>query len=90
MSTPPTPTADDLISIANDAYGDGIISDYARGEDRYDTLGLFIVRELRDTYDPEHPHQSAIDALDTARNELDTVIAALERARDTTERPPTT
>ncbi len=78
-TTPAAPNSalEELLRIADHAYGDGLISDYATGVERFDTLALFIVRELRDTFEPNDPYTAANDALETAREELQSVIDAL-------------
>lgn len=42
-----------IVEIADRAYGDGLIGNYYRGEGHGDTLADFVMRELRDVFDPD-------------------------------------
>lgn len=76
-----------LLDRANHGYPDGFLAEYYdpdTGEARAgsgDTRALFIVRELRETFDPEAPDDAqvteAIRVLERAREDLSQVIAAL-------------
>ena len=46
-------TLKELVDIANKAYPDDLVARAFQGDDVGDTLALFIVRELKDTYDEE-------------------------------------
>jgi len=72
----------EIISAAASAYPDGVLHRcrdagnvcVAGDSGGGDTLALFIVRELRDTYDPEADDAeqvaTAVNALETARADL--------------------
>ena len=72
-----------LFEIVDEVYADSMIELYAKDpEGRHgDTLAKFIVMELTDTYDPEDTSEGqraeAVRVMEMARNDLDTVIAAL-------------
>lgn len=78
---------EELIARANEAYPDGMIQEAYDGikEDSLggcgDTLALFIVRELADTFDEDADDQAQLDeakrCLRTAVSELEGVIDAL-------------
>ena len=88
-------TLNDLIKITNEGYPDGYLAMYWNFEDEDvnqdptnklgDTLALFLVRELKDTYDPDmtdaeqlreaqYAIDNALDQLLDVRNELDKVL----------------
>ncbi len=74
-------TLDEIIQMADEAYPDGLVARAHKGEDAGDTLALFIVRELADTYDPDasdaEQATAASGALGTAIDELQAVCSAL-------------
>jgi len=78
----------EIIAIADQAYPDGLVQMHfedPKGE-HGDTLAEFIVRELQDVYDAEASSQDqlaeAVQAMRRARDELEGVLAALEREAD--------
>ena len=83
-------TLNELISKASDAYSDGLIAteywDFEhecpkRNTKGGDTLAQFIANEIADTYDPEASDEQQLEvvlnALSTARGDLEAVSAAL-------------
>ena len=86
----------DLLNIANEGYPDNTLSETcyepATGDMRTDaeqcgdTLALFIVRELRSTFNPTTASdvqlRAAIHAVEIARDDLDAVLSALAKALD--------
>ncbi len=76
-------TLDEIIQMADEAYPDGLVARAHKGEDVGDTLALFIVRELADTYDPDasdaEQAAAASGAMETAIDELQAVCTALEK-----------
>lgn len=78
----PDITLDDVIAVANEAYGDDLVLDYHQGEERGDTLAKFIAIELRDTFDPEdhvanNLYHAAADYMQNAVWDLADVVSAL-------------
>ena len=79
----------ELIAAANKAYPDGLIEqsfnpDTGKAKDGAgDTLALFIVRELSETFDPEASDE---DQIKEAVRVLNTAINELSGVRDTFER----
>ena len=81
----------ELLSVAEQGYPDtGAYLDAASKNDYCDdycddTLALFVVRELRDTFDHNAPVEAqlneAIRAMRVARDDLDGVIEALQNKR---------
>lgn len=79
-----------LLDLANQGYPDGFLAEYydpETGEARAssgDTLALFIVQELRETFngaaEDEDQIGRAVRAIEKAREDLDGVLAALARA----------
>jgi hypothetical protein len=80
-----------LLKLANLGYPDRDLQHYFRpdGTERdptytWDTLAQFIVRELRDTYDPDASDldqlAGAVRVLDAAKRDIDGVIDMLMRA----------
>ena len=73
----------ELLSVAGQGYPDtGAYLDAATGNDYCDdTLALFVVRELKDTFDHNAPVEAqlneAIRAMRVARDDLDGVVEAL-------------
>ncbi len=73
----------ELLSVAGQGYPDtGAYLDAATGNDYCDdTLALFVVRELRDTFDHNAPVEAqlneAIRAMRVAKDDLDGVVEAL-------------
>ena len=73
----------ELLSVAGQGYPDtGAYLDAASGNDYCDdTLALFVVRELKDTFDHNAPAEAqlneAIRAMRVARDDLDGVVEAL-------------
>ena len=75
----------EIIAIASRAYPDSEVDAYF--EDREgahgDTLAEFIVRELQDVYDADAGSQDQLSeaarAIRRARDELNSVLSALER-----------
>ncbi len=77
-------TLADLINLANDAYGDDLVSsyhNYPEGE-HGDTLAEFIVREIKDTYEKG---QSAQVILDEAARVMDKAVRDVASVRDAFE-----
>ena len=83
-------TLNELIGMASAAYPEGWLAteywDFKREQPRRnpqggDTLALFIALEIKDTYDPdateEQQLETALQALATARGDLEAVRAAL-------------
>ena len=74
----------ELLSVVEQGYPDtGAYLDTASGNDYCDdTLALFVVRELKDTFDHDAPVEvqlnEAIRAMRVARDDLDGVIEALQ------------
>ncbi len=75
----------EIIAIADRAYPDGLVQahfDHPDGQ-HGDTLAEFIALELKDVYDAdagdEDQWSEAARAIRRARDELDQVLAALER-----------
>jgi hypothetical protein len=77
-----------LLELANRGYPDRDLGRYFRAdgserapEHSWDTLAQFIVRELRDTYDPDASElkqlAEAVRVLERAKRDLDGVIAVL-------------
>ena len=48
-------TLDQVLTVADEAYGDELIRRYADGEEAGDTLAQFLAIEIRETYDAESP-----------------------------------
>ena len=83
-------TLDEIIQIANEVYPDGLIGQ-AYNQIRHskkrpnvgDGLAEFIVRELKETFDPKAPRLNqlteAARVMSTARSELETVEAAFQK-----------
>ena len=77
----------ELLSVAEQGYPDtGAYLDATSKNDYCDdTLALFVVRELRDTFDHNAPVEAqlneAIRAMRVARDDLDGVIEALQNKR---------
>ncbi len=75
-------TLAELIQIVDKAYPDGLVARAHKDEDVGDTLALFIVRELADTYDPDasdaEQAATASGAMGSAIDELQVVCSALE------------
>lgn len=74
-----------VIEIADRAYGDDQIGGYYRGDcTSGDTLADFVVRELRDVFDPKADHEAnlreARRAMESAVKQLRNVEGALHRA----------
>ena len=75
----------EIIAVADREYPDGLVQAYFDHPDRNhgDTLAEFIVRELRDVYDADAGDKDqwseAARVIRRARDELDQVLAALER-----------
>lgn len=73
----------ELLSVAGQGYPDtGAYLDAASGNDYCDdTLALFVVRELKDTFDHNAPVEAqlneAIRAMRVAKDDLDGVVEAL-------------
>lgn len=86
----------EIMEIAAECYPDRSIESYwdpaqqrvYGGADCGDTLALFIVRELRDTYDAELPSEEqieeAIRVMDRAREDIKGVIDGLQVCLDDT------
>ena len=83
----------ELLNIANCGYPDEWLSflyhkqtgeTLADADEQGDTLALFIVRELTEVFDPTDAGDvqlcQAIDAMTKARDDLASVVAALEEA----------
>jgi hypothetical protein len=78
----------EMLNRANERYQDGFLSEYfdpATGEPRDgegDTLAEFIVKELRDTFDPNASRETQIEeaqrVLSIAIADLELVIEAFE------------
>ena len=74
-----------IIAVADRAYADGLVQAYFDHPDQNhgDTLAEFIVRELQDVYDAEASDEDqwseAARVMRRARDELNNVLAALER-----------
>jgi hypothetical protein len=72
----------EIIQIADERYPDGLVGLYHHepGLDHGDTLALFIVRELRDTFEAKSPASvqvlRAADCMERAAQELDSLAAA--------------
>jgi hypothetical protein len=77
---------EDLMNIVDEAYDDRLIRQYFEEpeEQHGDTLAEFIVRELRDCFDPDLPDEkqiaAAIHLMTTAIHQLSDVVGALEEA----------
>lgn len=77
----------ELLSVAEQGYPDPGACLNAASENDYcdDTLALFVVRELKDTFDHNAPVEAqlneAIRAMCVARDDLDGVIEALQNKR---------
>lgn len=78
-------TLEELLQKANDAYGDNLIIGYFSDPDDEsmgDTLALFIMRELSETFDKNASEEDqlaeAARVMSTARDEIERVIAAFE------------
>jgi hypothetical protein len=76
-------TYGEIIQIANKAFGEDSIADaISQGDECGDTLALFIVRELKDTYDEKatdvQQRNEVIRCLELAQRNLDDVIRAFE------------
>jgi len=75
----------EIIAIADRAYPDGLVQAHFEGPDGQhgDTLAEFIALELRDVYDAdagdEDQWSEATRVIRRARDELDSVLSALER-----------
>ena len=80
-------TLDEIIAIADAAYPDGFVARYwnakrqaVRRANLGDTLAQFIVRELKDTFDPQATDAeqiaTAAKAIENAASELAAVAAA--------------
>ncbi len=75
----------EIIAIASRAYPDSAVAAYFEDLEgaHGDTLAEFIVRELQDVYDAEASDKDqwseAARVIRRARDELDHVLAALER-----------
>lgn len=79
-------TLQELLSIANSGYSDEVLSLPINGEtDDGDTLALFVVREISETYDPDADTddqlREAVRVLERATEDLDRTIQALSRGR---------
>lgn len=74
-------TLEKLIAIADEAYPDGLVGAAAEDMEVGDTLAEFIVRELRDSFDPKLTSADqlaeAVRVMNTATQELESVEAAL-------------
>lgn len=79
-------TLDEIITIADEAYPDGLVGMWHAGSEPGDTLAKFIAVELKDTYysgaSSEAQLREALRVMETARDQLNDVIAALEDAYD--------
>lgn len=85
-------TLSDLIRIANEHYDDGYLAayfDFANGvpalsEEQGDTLALFTVSEIADTYDAdasdEDQIREAIRVMESAARQLQVVASGLAEA----------
>ena len=82
-----------LLKVVSRGYPDRLVANYfdKHGNETdpgysSDTLAEFIAIELRETYDPDASDtdqlQEAIRALETARDDLESVIRILDRACD--------
>jgi hypothetical protein len=76
----------DLLSKANKYYPDGFLAEYYDSDGNIvdgqgDTLAEFIVKELKDTFDPdasdEDQIREAIRAMETAKRDICAVLAGL-------------
>lgn len=76
---------DDLIKIADEAYPDGMVGlAYENKENPGDSLAYFIAVELRETFESKTSRgqlERAIQAMETAREELSAVITSLEEVK---------
>ena len=78
----------ELLNIANEAYDDGYLAEYfdpATGAARAgsgDTLAEFIVREIRDTFDPNATRSQQLEeARRVLMNAIDDLENVIERLR---------
>jgi hypothetical protein len=93
----------DLLNIANSGYPDQTLAEMydpetgdpvADADEKGDTLALLMLRELKDTFDPEADRDAqlneAIRAMVVARNDFEGVIDRFEAAMyDTNEKEAT-
>jgi len=79
-----------LISIVNKVYPDGAIANAAKGNDTEDGLALFIVSELKDTYNENASDvdqlTEALRAIGVASDELQKVFTELAQRTEDAER----
>jgi hypothetical protein len=71
-----------IISIANMAYPDGLVEQAFQGDHVGDGLAEFIVRELRDTYDPK---ASSLDQLEEAARVMESALKELTDVKEALE-----
>lgn len=81
----------ELLNTANQGYPDGCLAEYydtktgERKSGSGDTLALFVVIELTETFDPKADDEAhiteAVQSLTRARTDLDRVITALMARR---------
>jgi hypothetical protein len=72
-----------IISIANMAYPDGLVEQaFQEGDHVGDGLAEFIVRELRDTYDPK---ASSLDQLEEAARVMESALKELTDVKEAFE-----
>ncbi len=78
----------EIIAIADRVYPDGLVQAYFEDPEGHhgDTLAKFIAVELREVYDAEAGTEEqlseAVRAMRRARDELESVVAALEGATE--------
>lgn len=72
-----------IVEAANSAYPDGLINEFAEGQEIYDGLAEFVVKELKDVYDSKvslkRNAEVAVQAMDTAIRELEAVRDAIQK-----------
>ena len=76
----------ELLNLANEAYDDGYLSEYfdpdtgTSREGSGDTLAEFIVREIRDTFDPNASRSPQLEeARRVLMNAIDDLESVIER-----------
>jgi len=77
----------ELLKKANEGYEDGAVAEYFNQETgelvegKGDTLAQFVAIELSETFDPDADDdtqiQTAIEAMDMAKRDIEGVLAAL-------------
>ncbi len=86
MAKTTTLTLDDLIAIAGEGYGDGLVQGCHEDHDgeHGDTLAKFVAIELADAFSDDQPRKAqiaaAISPMTTAIRDLENVVIVLREA----------